>query len=157
MSTNITQFREANRVINGKVERVLEQADFFVYTMAVTALAPAGTGNDTVNIQADADFICTKMTMMADVAGAGQTFNTFVVPLVRVQLTDTGSGRNLFDEAVDISSIGGSGMFPYMLPVTRRFSANSTIQATFNNYDAAQTYANVRLYLHGYKAWPMGN
>lgn len=156
MATNVTQFRVANRVSNGEIVKVIEQADFFIYTLAVTNLAPGGTNNATVNIQADADFIVTKMTGMADVAGAGQTFNTLVIPLVRVQLTDTGSGRNLFDVATDMSAIAGSAYLPYILPVERRFSANSTIQATFTSYDAAQTYANVRLYLHGYKAWPMG-
>lgn len=155
MASNITQFRKAQRVVNGQLVEVIEQLDFFIYTLAATALAPAATANATVNIQADSDFIVHKMTVMADVAGAGQTLNTLVVPLVRVQLTDTGSGRNLFDQATDLSALG-IALVPYMLPVERRFAANSTIQATFTNYDAAQTYANVRLYLHGYKAWAMG-
>lgn len=153
MATNITQFRKSVRMIDGSLKEVTEQLDFFIYTLAVTNLAPTVTANTTVNIQADSDFIVTKMTGMADVAAAGQTFNTQVIPLVRVQLTDTGSGRNLFDIATDMSAIAGSAYLPYIMPVERRFSANSTIQAAFTNYDAAQTYGNVRLYLHGFKTW----
>ena len=155
MSTNISQFRKTKRVINGQVSDVIEQLDFYIYQLGAINLAPNATANATVNVQADADFIAQKFTVMADVAGAGQTLNTLVIPLVRVQLTDTGSGRNLFDQPIDLSSLG-IALVPYNLPVERRFSANSTIQATFTNYDAAQTYANVRLMMHGYKAWAMG-
>jgi hypothetical protein len=155
MATNVSNFREATRVQNGRITKVTEQLDFYTYTLETTALAPAGVGNDTVNIQADADFVVTDLAIMADVAGAQQQAATIEVPLVRIQLTDTGSGRNLFDQPVDLGIFGVINR-PYELPVERRFAANSTIQCTFTNYSAATTYANCRLYLRGFKAWVIG-
>lgn len=156
MSTNITNFKRSIRVIDNKPVEVLEQVDFFTYTLLATALAPAGNATATVNIQSDADFVCEQFCVMADIAGAAQTIATQPIPLVRALLNDTGSGRNLSDVLVDLSAIGGNGRLPYILPVARRFAARSTIQCTFTSYAAAETYANLRLYLIGYKAWPMG-
>lgn len=156
MSTNITSFKQNTKIgPNGQPVQVIEQVDFFTYTLSATTLAAAGTATSTVNIQADADFVCTQFCVMADVAGAAQTTSSIVVPLVRALINDTGSGRNLSDVAVDLSAIGGTGQLPYILPVARRFSARSTIQCTFTNYSNATTYANVRLYLLGYKAWSL--
>lgn len=156
MSSNITNFKKSLRIEGNKPVEVLEQVDVYTYTLAANAsLAPGGTSTNTVSIQADADFVCEQIAFMTDLAGAGQTWNTRIIPLARILLNDTGSGRNLSDIAMDISAFGGNGSLPFILPVPRRFAARSTIQCIFTNYSAAETYLNLRLYLIGYKAWTL--
>jgi hypothetical protein len=156
MSSNITNFKKSIRIEGNKPVEVLEQVDVYTYTLASSAnLAPGGTSTNTVSIQADADFVCEQIAYMADIAGGAQTSATRIVPLARILLNDTGSGRNLSDIAMDLSAFAGYGALPFILPVPRRFAARSTIQCIFTNYSAAETYANLRLYLIGYKAWQM--
>lgn len=127
--------------------------DQYTYVTEVKNLL-AGTG-DTFNLQIEADayFVITKFSYMADIAGAPQTENTRVIPLVRCFITDTGSGRGLMSQAVDVSSIAGHEGLPFIPPTARWIRPNSAVNVQFTNYSAATTYANVSLYLHGKKLW----
>jgi len=127
--------------------------DYFIYTASVADLASGISSSDAINIEADSAFIVEKMAQMSDIAGAAQTDASRVIPLVRASIRDTGSGRNLQDEAVDITSMAGDGRLPAILPVPRIFQPRSSIIVTFENYSSATTYANVSLYLIGYKEW----
>ena len=127
--------------------------DQYTYVTSVQALAAGG--NDTFNLQIEADayFVITKMSYMADIAGAAQTESSRVIALVRVLITDTGSGRNLMNSAVDLSSIAGHEGLPFITPTARWILPNSAVNVQFSNYSAATTYANVSLYFHGKKMW----
>ena len=120
-------------------ERVLDK-DFYGYQSNVASIAPAANATDTINIQANSDFILQKLVFFADIAAAAQTASTQVLPLVTVQITDTGSGRQIFSDPMPIPMIFGTGQLPFILPNPRRFAANSTIQISYTNYDAASTY-----------------
>jgi len=127
--------------------------DFYVYQENFLALASGATANGSIEVQADSDFVLQKMNYFADIAAAAQTPTTGVIPLVTLQLIDTGSGRNLFESAVPIPSIFGTGQLPFVLPIPRVFFARSTIALQVTNFDAAETY-NLRLSFIGYKAYP---
>lgn len=124
--------------------------DWYVYNVLFTAIAPAGVQTQNVAIEADANFILVKLSGFADIAAAAQTYNTRVVPLVTLQITDTGSGRNLLNGDTAWSNIVGWGEIPYILPIRRKFKANSTIRVQATNFDAAATY-NLRLSFSGIK------
>lgn len=124
--------------------------DFFVYQFPLITVAPAAQGTANLNIQADSNFSLQKLTYFADIAAAAQTDSSRVVPLITLQLTDTGSGRNLFSTEVPVPSIFGEGNLPFILTRPKEFSANSTITVTVTNFDAAVTY-NLRLSLIGQK------
>lgn len=126
------------------------KAQNYVYTLSIAALAGGGVAQTSVNIDADSRFHWVKGAYFADIAAAAQTDSTRVVPLITVQLTDTGSGRNFFDAPVPISSYFGTGELPFIMPVVQMFDPNSTIKAEFTNFDAASTY-NLRLQLIGFK------
>ncbi len=131
--------------------------DHFIYTARTsTALAAGASQTVNINLEADANFTAVKMAYFADIAGAAQTEDTKVVPLVRVEIQDSGSGRNLQQIAVPIDSLAGRGNLPFVLPIPRVFSANSTIKVTFTNYSAATSYANVELSFIGFKSFKMG-
>jgi len=114
--------------------------DFYVYQSSVASIANGANATDTINIQADSDFILQKLTFVADVAAAAQTDSSRVLPLITVQLTDTGSGRQIFSDPVPIPAIFGRGELPFILPNPRLFRANTTIAISYSNYDAALTY-----------------
>lgn len=156
MGTNIQKFATVDKLINGQLVRVAVQRDWYVYSFNVASIANSASAIATINIQADADFVCEQIMCFADIAGAIQTVESQVIPLVTVMLTDSGSGRNLFNSAIPISTICGPNMAGHMLPFGRCFSANSNVSALFTNYSAGTTYANLYLNLYGYKEWSIG-
>ena len=126
--------------------------DFYIYEAEALALAPAGSANDIINIEADSDFILQKFAYESDIAAAAYTFNTKPIPLITIQLIDSGSGRQLMQNPIPVASFMGDGQLPFILPNPRKFLRNSTIQIAFTNFDAAVTY-NIRLAFIGYKIY----
>ena len=126
--------------------------DFYIYEAEALALAPAGSANDIINIEADSDFILQKFAWQADVAAAAYTDSTRPWPNVTIQLVDSGSGRQLMQNPIPVTSFMGTGELPFILPNPRKFLRNSTIQVAFTNFDAAVTY-NIRLAFIGYKIY----
>lgn len=126
--------------------------DFFVYSTSPVALATAGSqASQQINIEANSDFIWSSSCFFADISGAAQTDSTRVIPLIGVSITDSGSGRNLFNRESPLSAIAGYGSLPFVLPIERFFEANSNITVTFTNNSAGTAYANVQLSLIGIK------
>lgn len=131
--------------------------DFFTYTARTSALAFGTSQAINVTIDSDASFTLVKMCFFANVDGEdSQTDSSAIIPLVRVSIQDTGSGRNLQNAPVPIFSYAGRGQLPFILPVPKIFAANTTIRFTFDNYSTDATYGNVELALQGYKSYKMG-
>jgi hypothetical protein len=130
--------------------------DHFIYRAAVDTLAAGSIKTSIIQIEADSSFVAVKCSYFADIAGAPQTEDTRVIPLVRVQIQDSGSGRNLQNFSIPIDTIAGRGELPFVLPIPREFKASSNIKFTFENYSAATTYANVEFILAGYKTFNLG-
>ena len=126
--------------------------DFYIYEAEALALASGASANDIVAIEADSDFIMQKLTYQADIAAAAYTDSTRPIPLITIQLIDSGSGRQLMQNPIPVSSFMGNGELPFILPNPRKFLRNSTIQVAFTNFDAATTY-NIRLAFIGYKIY----
>lgn len=143
--------RQFNRTQNANGRQYTE--DFFLYTVGPFNLAASTTSNQSINIQADADFEWMYSTAFAFVASM-----TFVTPIIdngiiplTVLITDGGSGRNLFNAAVPLGSLAGIGREPYVMPVTRIFMAKSTINFFFTNLDTVNQWNGIQLTLHGRK------
>lgn len=130
--------------------------DLFSYTVFFDDLAASSTQNGNIQIQADSDFKWIKGQFFADIAGAPQTADSLVIPLVTVQITDSGSGRQLNNEPVPVSSLFGSGQLPYINPIPRIFKARSNIAFQVANFSAATTY-DLRLVLTGTKVFEYGD
>lgn len=126
--------------------------DFYIYEEDFSALASGTTATGAINIQADSDFVLQKLTYFADIAAASQTDSSRIVPLASVQITDTGSGRNLMESAAPISNVFGTGEIPFILPQPKLFLARSTITITVANFHASATY-NIRLSFIGHKVF----
>ena len=126
--------------------------DFYIYEAEAVAIAVGALVNDTIQIEADSDFILQKLTYEADLAGVAITESTRTVPNVLVQLIDTGSGRQLMQNPIPVPSFFGIGAVPFILPNPRLFMRNSTIQVAFTSFEAAAT-PTVRLAFIGYKVY----
>lgn len=133
----------------------------YTYTNILAAAAGAnalasGVASAPVNtaIQADAAFLWTATTYYATTANAAVTVSSTVSPNVTVLMVDTGSGRQLMDAAVPLTSIAGDGKFPYLLPLPRLIAPNSNLQCTYTNFDAAAGY-NLFVSFHGFKIYKL--
>jgi|SRR6185436_9699472 len=125
--------------------------DFFTYPTFVaenTTLAGNASTTSTFNVDGDSDFFWTKFAYFAmDNDGA------FVAsPLVDIVVTDTTSGRDLMSSQVPLTSIGGTGQLPFILPVERFIAAKSTIKVSYYNVGAV-TLSRLRLSFIGIKAF----
>lgn len=128
--------------------------DFYVYQATFLPLAANGTGTDNINIQADSDFVIQKMTYAANIANAIQTDSSRVLPLVTVQITDSGSGRDMFAESVPITAVMGDGNLPFILPKPKLYASRSSIIINVSNLTASAY--NLYINLIGYKVFRKG-
>jgi hypothetical protein len=125
--------------------------DYYVYSAIIPTLANTVSATDIIAIEADANFVVQKLAIFADIAGAVQTFDSQVLPLLNITIQDSGSGRNLQDQATPVANIAGSGRLPFILPKPRLFKSKSNINVGFTNFSNATTYLNITLSFIGYK------
>ena len=129
--------------------------DDFIYGVNVASLAAAASVTQNISIEADSNFLVVKASYFASIAGAAVTDSTRVIPLVSVSITDSGSGRNLQNIPIQISSLAGNDGLPMVWAIPREFKASSNISVTFTNTSAATTYTNLSLALIGVKQFAM--
>jgi hypothetical protein len=123
--------------------------DFFIYEVDFLALAPGASQTNNFTVQQEADFLLTKITMIAVNTNLPQT------PLCTIMINDTGSGRNLMSSNVPLSSMFGDGQLPFILPRQRLFVASSVVNITLTSFDTTDTYSSIRLTFVGEKAFRM--
>jgi hypothetical protein len=134
-------------------ERSNQEKLFYSYSIDSGSIASGGTATGSIAIEADADFVITKASYFAtDGAGTSQTANSRIIPLVTVQIQDTGSGRNLLDSAQPIPNLFGVGREPFIWPVAQVVRANSVVRFTFTSLEASNT-RRVFLSLIGFKLY----
>lgn len=128
---------------------------FFVYqTPNIASLAAsASSGAQTIQFDNNSMFTWLRTNIAADIAGAVQTPSSLVIPLVTVQITDTGNGMSFMNAPIPASSLCGFGELPGMLPIPQFIQPNASYAFTFVNYSNATTYANLRLQLIGFRTF----
>lgn len=131
--------------------------DYFVYAVNFGVIAPQTTVIGNIQIQSDSDFIWEAGTYFSvNPAASVQTSETLSIPAINIQITDTGSGRLIYNQPIPVHAIFGQGAgLPYPLIQPREFKARSSIAFTATNTEAANSY-QLYLLLHGSKNFPMG-
>lgn len=128
------------------------QAINFTYqTPNVAAIIAAANAQVALPFDQDSNFIWQKTAFFCDIAGAAQTDSTRVLPLITVQITDSGNSQGYMNAPVPIPALFGDGRLPMVLPAPQIVRPNSTLQFNFTNYAAATNYANLRILLIGVK------
>ena len=134
----------------GAADDLYEDAFWYVFN-GLGNIAPAGQAQQNIQIQGDSKFEWMKTTVFAILHGGTPPAQSTDVPQLNVFLSDTGSGRNLMNAPLALSSIAGNGQEPYILGVTRIFQPNSTVQCTVTSTDPLSTWDGVQVVLHGRK------
>lgn len=130
--------------------------DYYVYQITFENLLAGTVQTGFIQIEADSDFLIQKLAEFTDEDGSDQTVFSQVLPIVKVTIVDTGSGRQLMNQAVPVSNIFGSGKLPYILPTPKLFVKNSRINVTVENFSSATDYANLFLSFEGKKIFTAG-
>lgn len=124
-------------------------ANFFTYSFLWSAVASLGQSIAQLQIQADSAFMIISSAFLV----VDNTTNLPVTTIAAtVQLTDQGSGMNLFDRAQPIANIAGTGQLPFIFPIERVLSANSTLTGTLTA-GATTNACSYYLSLHGAKIY----
>lgn len=125
--------------------------DFFGYGTDFTPLAAAGTLSQDIAIQNDSDFLLvTASAIVTDVLNT--TFTATNAAPFLVQISDSGSGRNLFNRAVHFSAVFGDAQLPAWFPFPKLLDRASTLRVTLQNLDGANAF-NVRVLFEGIKVF----
>ena len=126
---------------------VLKQA--FVYSTGwVTMSTTAGTTvSKTISFSAGADFACNFIT--GHVRQANVLFANWAGT---IQVQQSSSGRNLFNEAISFDAIAGNARQPYPFDPPKLFRGKTTIQVQLTNNFTTAT--DVQVVFHGNKLFP---
>lgn len=128
----------------------------FVYSFNIASIANGDTEQDTINFNTNSIFLWMKTTYSADIDGAVQTDSSRVIPLVAVQLNNSGADRDIFDQPQRLDNVFGTVGLPNFWPKPMVFEGNSNLLGTFTNLSAATTYVNMQVSLIGLRAYPFG-
>ena len=133
--------------------------DFFIYGGALLGLAPGAQTSDTLQIQADSDFLLLAATREVRDHAAGHAI--VASPFVLVQVQDSGSGRNLVGAAGSpdaaqgqpIDNWFGTGQLPAYWAYPKLLKASASLVSTFTNQDGGTTF-DIRYSYLGFKLFP---
>jgi hypothetical protein len=125
--------------------------DWFTYSVSFGNIAAAGVVAQNIQIQADSSFELIKLSVSGTLHGGTAPYSNASIIECNLFITDSGSGRQLMNTPVPINSIAGTGQLPYILPESRIFKGNSTVQFNVTNYSSTNQYDNVTLSLGGRK------
>lgn len=132
--------------------------DFYWYGVPPFQISSVLTPiSNQIQIDASANFLWLAMSYQASIGAAGAsaalTESSNVIPLILVQIQDTGSQKNLSNIPIPLTTFAGDGKRPYRLIKPRLFMKNATIAFLWTNFVAAGTEYGVRVVLHGYKVY----
>lgn len=125
--------------ITDEAPEVQYTEDLFVYAVDFPLLAANGSVDANIQIEADSYFKWIKGTYFAYQDGNDPDFTASNrdIPGVKIQITDSGSGRQLFNVPIFVSTIFGIGELPMINPLPRIFKPRSNISFSAQNLSSA--------------------
>ncbi len=132
-SMNLARKAPAEMQVFSVPESIAEP--FYTYSCFVggtAGIATTASGSNSVTIQADSQFMVMALTAAVYVSNA-----LVATPYSTVQINDTGSGANLFDQPQIIGSIFGTAQQPSILPRPRQLLPSATLTFTVSNLNSA--------------------
>lgn len=136
--------------MNQPVNRGNLSLDDYTYSTEPLDIAAGATVAASIQIEADSDFEILKRMVFFTNDTYPSTIDLTVSMPVTIQLTDTGSGRNLFNTPVMMANAFGTAQFPFILQQTKIFSARSVIGITITN-NSAVDIVDLQLSFNGRK------
>lgn len=110
----------------------------FDYAFASIAIPANSSGSVSIVIDSDADFEASGLTYFAfpTASPAAQTDATRYIPLVSINIQDTGTSEFIFSQQVPVNTVAGTGEQPAMLRKPRVFSSRSNVTLFYTNVQA---------------------
>lgn len=155
MKPNYQQAVDAAAKVNQPSAPVV-LTDWFTYGVSFGNLAAGAVVANNIQIQADSSFELIKLSVYGTLHGGSAPYSDGSLVECNIFITDSGSGRQLMNTPVPVNSIAGSGKLPYILPESRIFKGNSTVQFNMTNFSGTNQYDNVALSLGGRKLFQQG-
>lgn len=137
--------------------KVISAIEYFAYNLefdGIVNTAPSVTGN--IQIQADSDFVCVYLSGAQTLVSAGATSaGALNVQTGLIQLTDTGTGKQLFNTPVFGGLVLGQGGFPFLLPAPRTFAAQTAIKVDWTDLTGTASPSSTNFYflMHGARVY----
>jgi hypothetical protein len=129
---------------------------WFTYqTPNIASLAQNASASNSILFDNDSSFEWTKLTVWADISGAAVTASGINVPLVTLQIQNTGAGTYYSNAPIPLGAYSGNWGLPYVMPAPQIIAPAATLQFTWNNYSGGggTTYTNLSVQLHGWKIY----
>jgi hypothetical protein len=105
----------------------------YAYPATFTAIAQGGQQTQTINIQANADFLLLGIAFRGNI-GAAQNESTITAPFVRMLIVDTGSNEQFTNSAVDLEAMYRNGQRLVSLPYPRIVQGRSALSLQATSY-----------------------
>lgn len=150
MNQQTVMIEQVNEMGPGEVAR-----DSFTYPLEFMDLQPGETQTKTFTIQADSAFFVHNQVQFTD-TGSPQDASSREIPVCKIMITDTGTGRQLYAEAVSLASQFGTAELPYILPRPKYFLSRATVEVSITNISSGTTYPRIMLAFNGEKIYFKG-
>lgn len=127
----------------------------YAYPLTFSPLASSGTASNTITFEANSDFFwCSFQFQVFASPAVALTANTDLVPPITIQMVETSTGNQIFQNPLYLTNLGAVLDRGDALSYVRRFVSNSTVQVTLVNQEA--TARIVQIALHGIKVLAKG-
>lgn len=111
------------------------------YSLSFIGLAQNTSATQQLSIQANADFILTRLSHRASI-GTAQTVTNKTAPFIRALIVDSGTGDQFTSSAVDLENISSNDAKLRVVPYPRVIQGKSSLSITLTNWSpVAETYA----------------
>lgn len=146
---------QAGNAFGGNNQIPAGPRDLYGYPFLFTAVTNAIPQTQNVTIEQDGDFFLNQVNYYATTNGVATqlTSGTRVLPRATIQMTDQGSGRNLFFGPMPIPAFAGWGSDPGYLVHPRKIGRASTFTLTILSYDATNVLDTLYICLIGFKVY----
>lgn len=112
----------------------------YQYTVTFTGLAQSTSATQQLTIQ-NIDFVLLDMSVRANI-GAAQNESTVTAPFVRILVTDSGSGEQFSNAAIDVEAALSNSQRESPLSYPRILQGKSTLSIQATSYaPTAETYS----------------
>jgi len=150
----LQRFRQWESVDPLSGQKRLLCEDLFAYVIQIPNTLATASSTVSQLIEADSDFewISTTFTANQNLTVNPIGANAFLSTL---QITDGGSQRQLFNQAIAMNALDGKATLPFILPVPRIFMAKSAVKLDFTLTDTAMNLVNIIFTMWGRKIFEL--
>lgn len=144
----------AIKASNGKM---YEKDKNFDYAFTSVAIPANSSGSVSIVIDSDADFEAHALTYFSYITAdpSAQTDANRYIPIVSINIQDTGTSEFIFSQQVPINTVAGTGEQPAFLRKPRVFSSRSNVTLFYTNVQSVGV--TVSLVMRGLKLVGIAN